>query len=205
MFPRIGFADFVFCIFCLQLHIVRWPPPRFWHGAKRRGYWPQNLSYVLHFHVLMDSRLASGRSGSKKVRFFFTPFSRKIGLKTGIEIVLGTLFNSGCDACFLIFFFFFLVNLGNNINGPKNVTFQFFVGPFFIISQRVFALFKELTVPRWLGPVLGVMCSSHILRPPCLRNGAHHREGALLIICTRLCTGLSRLICFSKTRFLYFS
>ena len=67
----------------------------------------RTYDYVLHFHVLMDSRLASGRSCSKKVRFFSHRFSRKIGLKTGIEIVLGTLLNSGCDACFLIFFFFF--------------------------------------------------------------------------------------------------
>ena len=128
-----------------------------------------------------------------------------MGIQTVSEVVLGTLFSFGCDACFLIFFFFFKVNLGKKTNGPKNVTFQFFVGPFFIISQRVFALFKELTVPRWLGPVLGVMCSSHILRPPCPRNGANHREGALLIICTRPRTGLSRLICFSKTYFLNFS
>ena len=71
-------------------------------------------------------------------------------------------------------FLLFLVTPGNNIDGPKTVTFQFFVGPFFIISQRVFALFQELTVLRWLGPVLGVMCSSHILRPPCTRNGANH-------------------------------
>ena len=67
----------------------------------------RTYNYVLHFHVLMDSRLASGRSGSKKVHFFFTQFSGKIGLKTGIEIVLGTLFNSGYGGCFLIFFFFF--------------------------------------------------------------------------------------------------
>ena len=138
MFPRIGFADFVFCIFCLQLHIVRWPPPRFWHGAKRRGYWPQNLSYVLHFHVLMDSRLASGRSGSKKVRFFLHRCSRKIGISTGIEVVFGALFNCGYDACFLMSFFFFLVNCRYKSNGPKNVTFQFFVGPFLMISKSTF-------------------------------------------------------------------
>ena len=77
--------------------------------------------------------------------------------------------------------------------------------PFFIISHRVFALFQELTVLRWLGPVLGVVWLGHFLRPPCLRNGANYREGALLIICTRPRTGLSRLICLSKTRFLYFS
>ena len=141
--------------------MVRWPPPRFWHGAKRRGSWPQNLSYVLHFHVLMDSRLASGRSCSKKVRFFFTPFSGKIGLKTGIEIVLGTLFNSGCDACFLIFFFFFLVNLGNNINGPKNVTFQFFCGPIFHNFATRFCAFSRIDGATLAGACFG----SGVLEP----------------------------------------
>jgi len=72
--------------------------------------------------------------------------------------------------------------LYRKLKGLKIATFAFSGDPFFIISQRVFALFQELTVLRWLGPVLGVMCSSHILRPPCLRNGANHREGALLII-----------------------
>ena len=127
-----------------------------------------------------------------------------MGIQTVSEVVLGTLFSFGCAACFLIFFFFFLVHLGQLTSGPKNVTFQFFVDPFFIISQRVFAFFQELPVLRGLGPVLGVMCSSHILRPPCLRNGANHREGTLLIICTRPRTGISRLICFSKTHFLIF-
>ena len=111
----------------------------------------------------------------------------------------------GLALIFGLFFDILESKLYRKLKGLKNVTFQFFVGPFFIISQRVFALFKELTVPRWLGPVLGVMCSSHILRPPCLRNGANHREGALLIIWTQPRTGLSRLICFSKTCFLYFS
>ena len=90
LFPRIGFADFVFCIFCLQLHIVRWPPPRFWHGAKRRGSWPQNLSYVLHFHVLMDSTVVSGRSCSKKVHFFFTPFSLFFSRTLGESCIFGS-------------------------------------------------------------------------------------------------------------------
>ena len=192
-------------IFFSQFPSLRWPPPSFFGEANRRGFGPQNLNYFSHCRDFIQFRKVSGRSGSKKVRFFLHRFSRKIGISTGIEAVFGALFDCGCVACFLMFFFFFLVNCRYKSNGPKNVTFQFFVGPFFIISQRVFALFQELTVLRWLGPVLGVMCSSHILRPPCLGNGAKHREGALLIICTRLFTGISSLICFSKTRFLYFS
>ena len=140
----------------------------------------------------------------KKFVFFLLHFQEKLASKPGLRLFWGHFL---ILVVTLVFWYFssFFVNLGNNINGPKNVTFQFFVGPFFIISQRVFALFQELTVLRWLGPVLGVMCSSHILRPPCLRNGANHREGALLIIWTQPRTGLSRLICFSKTYFLYFS
>ena len=67
-----------------------------------------------------------------------------MGIQTVIEVVLGTLFSFGCAACFLIFFFFFLVNLGKKTNGPKNVTFQFFVCPFLMISKSIFSFFDEL-------------------------------------------------------------
>ena len=206
MFPRIGFADFVFCIFCLQLHIVRWPPPRFWHGAKRRGYWPQNIQLCFAFSCFDGLEVGIWTLLLKKCLFvfysifaIFKPYRRRIVYfwRRFIIVMLALIFG--------LFLGILESNLYRKLKGLKIATFAFSGDPFFIISQRVFALFQELTVLRWLGPVLGVMCSSHILRPPCLRNGAHHREGALLIICTRLCTGISSLICFSKTRFLYFS
>ena len=102
----------------------------------------RTYDYVLHFHDLMHSRLVSGRVSSKKACLFFTPFSRKMGIQTGIEVVLGTLFSFGCDACFLIFFFFFLVILGKKTNGPKNVTFQFFVGPFLMTLKSIFSCLR---------------------------------------------------------------
>ena len=93
--------------FFSQFPSLRWPPPRFFGEANRRGFGPQNLNYFSHCRDFIQFRKVSGRSGSKKVHFFSHRFSRKIGNKTGIEIVLGTLFNCGYDACFLIFFFFF--------------------------------------------------------------------------------------------------
>ena len=61
-----------------------------------------------------------------------------MGIQTGIEVVLGTLFDCGCDACFLIRFFFFLVNLEKKTNGPKTVTFQFVAGAFLMTSKSIF-------------------------------------------------------------------
>ena len=78
----------------------------------RRDFGPQNQSYVSHCRDFIQFRKVAGRSGSKKNHFFLHRFSRKMGMQTVSEVVLGTLFSFGCDACFLIFFFFFLVHLG---------------------------------------------------------------------------------------------
>ena len=102
----------------------------------------RTYDYVSHCRDFIQFRKVAGRSGSKKVRFFLHCFSRKMGIQTGIEVVLGTLFSFGCDACFLIFFFFFLVILGKKTNGPKNVTFQFFVGPFLMTLKSIFSCLR---------------------------------------------------------------
>ena len=186
--------------------IVRWPPPRFWRGAERRGYWPQKIRLCFAFSCFdtLDGGISTLLLKKSLFVFYFIfaifqLYHRRIVYFWRRFIIVGLA---------LIFGLFLAIlesKLYRKLKGSKIATFAFSCDPFFIISQRVFALFQELTVLRWLGPVLGVMCSSHILRPPCLGNGAKHREGALLIICTRLCTGISTLICFSKTRFLYFS
>ena len=142
-------------IFFSQFPILRWPRPRFFGQANRRGFGPQNQSYVSHCRDFIQFRKVAGRSGSKKVRFFLHRFSRKMGIQTVIEVVLGTLFSFGCDACFLIFFFFFLVHLGKKTNGPKNVTFQFFVGPFLMTLKSIFSCLRWLWVLRWAGACFG--------------------------------------------------
>ena len=78
-----------------------------------------------------------------------------MGIQTVIDVVLGTLFGLGCNACFLIFFFFFLVILGKKTNGPKNVTFQFFVGPFLMTLKSFFSCFREFPILRWAGACFG--------------------------------------------------
>ena len=98
----------------------------------------RRLLLVINYCDFIQFRKYTGLSGSTNVYFFLHRFSRKIGISTGIEVVFGALFNCGCVACFLMFFFFFLVNCRYKSNGPKNVTFQFFVGPFLMISKSTF-------------------------------------------------------------------
>ena len=130
----IDFFHFFWCRFASRYK----PHLRFCAKKGRRGYWPQNLNYFSHCRDFIQFRKYTGLSGSTKVRFFLHRFSRKIGISTGIEVVFGALFDCGCVACFLMFFFFFLVNCRYKSNGPKNVTFQFFVGPFLMISKSTF-------------------------------------------------------------------
>ena len=178
----------------------------FWCGAEHRDYWPQNIRLCFAFSCFDALEVGIWTRLLKKNLFvfytifaIFKPYHRRIVYfwRRFIIVMLALIFG--------LFLAILESKLYRKLKGLKIATFAFSGDPFFIISQRVFALFQELTVLRWLGPVLGVMCSSHILRPPCLRNGANHREGALLIICTQPRTGITRLICFSKTRFLYFS
>ena len=124
----------------MERPILRWDPG----GARDRSAGALDR-YFSRWNSLSSKRdfiqfrKYTGRSGSKKVRFFLHCFSRKMGIQTVIDVVLGTLFSFGCDACFLIFFFFFLVNLGKKTNGPKNVTFQFFAGAFLMTSKSIFS------------------------------------------------------------------
>ena len=74
---KLRFADFLAIIFFSQFPSLRWPRPRFFGEANRRGNGPQNLNYFSHCRDFTRFRKVSGRSGSKKVRFFFTPFFKK--------------------------------------------------------------------------------------------------------------------------------
>ena len=128
-----------FCYQKVERPILRWDPG----GARDRSAGALDRYFSIWNSLsskrdFIQFRKYTGRSGSKKVRFFLHRCSRKIGISTGIEVVLGALFNCGYDACFLMSFFFFLVNCRYKSNGPKNVTFQFFVGPFLMISKSTF-------------------------------------------------------------------
>ena len=72
--------------------------------------WIDTFLYGIHFLpsvILFNSGSILDGLAQKKFVFFLHCCSRKIGISTGIEVVLGALFNCGYDACFLMSFFFF--------------------------------------------------------------------------------------------------
>ena len=129
-------------MFFSQFPSLRWPRPRFFGDANRRGFQSCFGNYVSHCRDFIQFRKVAGRSGSKKVRFFLHCFSRKMGIQTVIDVVLGTLFSFGCDACFFDIFLLFFSYFGKENERTKKRNFSIFCGPIFDDFEEHFFVFS---------------------------------------------------------------